>query len=58
MRFGRTLFLTVAPVTPGVVEPAADVDVVVPERWSDDEDESAAAAAAEEAEAAFALRRL
>ena len=52
-----------APVTPGVVEPAADVDVVVPDRWSDDEDESTAAAAAtaaeeEEEAAALALSRL
>ena len=34
------LFLTAA--TPGVVEPAAEVEVVAPESWSEDEDEPTA----------------
>ena len=45
--FRSDSFLTAAAVaTPGVVEPAADVDVVVPERCSEDEEESTAPEAA------------
>ena len=48
------LFLTAA--TPGVVEPAAEVEVVAPESWSEDEDEPTAATIEDEA-AESGLRR-
>ena len=41
--------------TPGVVEPAAEVEVVAPESWSEDEDEPTATIEDEAAESG--LRR-
>ena len=38
----RRYFFTADAATPGVVDPAADVDVVVPDRCSEDEEESTA----------------
>ena len=55
----RRYFFTADAATPGVVDPAADVDVVVPDRCSEDDEESAApeAAAAVDDEAGSGLRR-